>query len=302
MGCRTREIPIEKVLTSLAYLKSSNRSLAGLDWDRLREPITVIFTAGNFEVVDGFKRLERLKARGDRVVTAVIQDWQRRRAKAMMLVLNSRSKTVSFYEEAVLVEDLCGSEGLSGEETAELLGRRAGWVSKRLSLVRRLEPDILAFLRSGRLGPTAAYHLSRLERAWQMPLFISAREQKLTVGEVEGAVALVLAGGGGKERARILRDPRRYLAGPRISRVIANSGFSGETGARLAAIEELTAALARFRRGGYQALPPNPLPANEDNVLAAALLRLRWELEIVTAQIPNYRRTRNEEGCQQMLI
>lgn len=288
---KTETISIERILTSFSYLKSSMRSLRA-EKHNLDHPITVIPAGENYEVVDGFKRLEMLKVRGDQIIPVIIQNWKRKRAKAMMLSLNSRRKTISFYEEALLVEDLHRNEGLSGEEITGLLGRNASWVTKRLSLITRLDADILPFLRSNEIGPTSAYHLSRLPRDLQMPLFLSAREQNLTTEEVEGAVTLVLALAE-EDRRDIIRDPRRYLTGPRINRIMAKSGFSGETMTRLTSIEDLTDRLCQFRQMDYQTLPESRLPANEYNVLKAALLRLQREMELIKPE--PLRRFNNEE-------
>ena len=232
---KVASVPLDAIGTSLGYLKQGcqhSRRLGALE-----EPLTVIpacFPAGSrpagaclpadrahtgedekpheYELVDGFKRLAVLKAQGASEVPVVIQDWDVRRAKAMMVELNSRRRTISFYEEALLVDDLHQREALSLAAIAETLGRQESWVSKRLSLVTRLSPDILSFVEVGQLGPTAAYHISRLPKEEQMAFFLAATEEQLTAGEIECVVGLMLPLPE-EMRLKAAQEPRAALEG-----------------------------------------------------------------------------------------
>ena len=209
---KVAEIPMEKIRTGFAYLKSG-RSAARVSAAGIEDPVTVIKADGAFEVVDGFKRLNSLKKTGSSTVPAVIQDWEPVKAKAMMLALNARRSTLSFFEEAALTADLCRKERLTQAAAARLLGRKESWVSKRVAIFTRLDASIIEFLKKGDIGPTIAYHLSRIPSGMQMPLFLSARQENLTVAEVEAAASLVLSVPEVEAR-KIVRDPRKYFSPP----------------------------------------------------------------------------------------
>ncbi len=86
--------------------------------------------------MDGFKRLLAFQRRGMTSIPAVIQDeWSVLTAKAMMLKLNCRQRSLSYYDEAVLVNDLAERERLTPVGIAKLLCRKKSWVIKRLDLL-----------------------------------------------------------------------------------------------------------------------------------------------------------------------
>ena|GEM_PF-2892526 len=90
------EIPVEKVRTGFAYLKGEAGGRPSRRRpEEIEEPVTVIESGRFFEIVDGFKRLAALERAGAKTVPAVIQDWKPMKAKAMMLSLNARRRTLS---------------------------------------------------------------------------------------------------------------------------------------------------------------------------------------------------------------
>jgi ParB/RepB/Spo0J family partition protein len=276
---RLAEIPIEKVRTGFGYLKVADAGNGGRRKPpALEDPVTVVERGGFFELVDGFKRLRALKGNGATTVPAVVQDWEPMKAKAMMLALNARRRTLSYYEEAALAADLCREEGLSPSAAARLLGRKESWVSKRVGLFTRLDPQVLEFLKTAAIGPTLAYHLSRLPKELQMPLFLSAREENLTVVEAEAAVSLALSLSPA-EAKKVARRPRRHLSPPPPPCPAPRPGFSPGV---CAAIDDLEGAIRASRRATEKVRRvPSGLGESENRVMRATIKRARREATLL---------------------
>jgi ParB/RepB/Spo0J family partition protein len=300
---KVASVPLDAIGTSLGYLKQGPQHARNSG--ALEEPLMVIPAclpdgsgpAGvclpgdqahsgeeekphEYELVDGFKRLAALKAQGAAEVPVVIQDWDLRRAKAMMVELNSRRRTISFYEEALLVGDLHQREGLSLSAIAETLGRPESWVSKRLSLLNRLSPDIVPFVESGELKPTAAYHLSRMPREEQMAFFLALTEERLTAGEVECLVVLMLTLPE-EMRLKAAQEPRAALEGLREANApTQKSTGEDDLGALVRRMESLARDLHEYRLkdppDGTPNIPSFELPQHRRFHAAAA--RLSHEL------------------------
>jgi ParB-like chromosome segregation protein Spo0J len=291
---RLIEIPLERIRTGLSYLKGADRGRMALPLD-LEEPVTVVEDRGFFELVDGFKRIAALRRRGEKTVWALVRDWDKLKAKAMMLRLNARRKTLSFYEEAVLAADLHRKERLSCRAVGKLLGRKKSWVVKRVVIMNRLDPDVIEFLKAGVIGPTTAYNLSRMPGELQAPLFLSAQEEKLTANEVEAAVSLVLALPEG-ERRGATRNLRVHISPP------AADAVPGEPG--LEAIERLIRDAGRVRER-LLSTPRGERGEAARRVRRCAVRRLRHAISRLKDALdevePEYdeRRTENERTGSQ---
>jgi ParB-like chromosome segregation protein Spo0J len=265
---RVMELPLSKIRTSLAYLKGTDPVRRRVPLD-LEEPVTVMeVSPGVFELVDGFKRLSALQRRGSVNVMVLVRDGDLLKAKALMLGLNVRRKTLSFYEEAVLAADLHREEKLTLMAVGKVLGRKKSWVSRRVGIVTRLDADIIEFLKAGEIGPTVAYHLSRLSRGLQMPLFLSSREERLTAHEVEAAVSLTLALPEAERRAAV-QEPRAHLSPQEEKPAARDSG--------LEAVERLIRDAGRVREQ-LKAPSREGRTDAEKRVYRAALRRLGHEL------------------------
>jgi len=280
------EIPIARIRTGFLYLKGTPPGRrVPLD---LEEPVTVIAAgAGRYELVDGFKRLAALRRREKKSVLAAVRNWSPLQAKAMMLGLNARRRTLSFYEEAVLAADLHEKENLSFTGVARLLRRKKSWVVKRAGIIARLDADLLELLKTGRLGPRSAYNLSRLPRKDQLPMFLAIGEEKLTALEVEAAVALLLSLPE-PERSAALGDLRALLAGRGEREAVL-----GEPAAGIAVVEEFIRAARRVREQ-FISRPRPGTDATAGRVYRAAVKKLKHELFQLEQALADRERPQNE--------
>ena len=95
----------------------------------------VVTTDGGFEVIDGFKRLERWREAGAVEMPVVVEHCsQSIENKRLLLQANSPRKSITPLDEALVVHSLVKDDKLTLKATAKFLGRKVGWVSCRLAL------------------------------------------------------------------------------------------------------------------------------------------------------------------------
>jgi len=285
-------LPIEQIGTALSVLKSDGpvpiRRTNPADFD---EPLTVIALDGQIELVDGFKRLRAMKIQGIAQVTVVVQPWDLKTAKSKMMLLNSRQRTINFYEEAVLVDDLSRTEGLSAENIAGRWGRSKVWVKRRLGFMRNLNEDLKPFVKTAEIGPMSAFQLSRLPAELQIPFFLAYTQQRLTVREIEGAVALILAVEPPQAQA-IAKNPRAHLGQAEIHAVQHQANPDQML---VQQMDALTRVLCIRRKEISEGL----VPMDEAGIRAiqAACQRLERELSLIKDSI-NERKNNNEDNAE----
>jgi len=184
-------------------------------------PVVVCVREGQYELIDGFKRLGAARQLDDGLrLAARVMEVDDKAAKAAMYGLNRLGGRISELEEAWIVYALVREDGVSQVEVAELLGRHKTWVCRRLALVEKLSEEAKEELRVGLLSPTAARHLSRLPQGNQNEVLPVIRREGLTVHELEGVVNLLAGAASSEQKRYVVEFPREALAqalGPQSS-------------------------------------------------------------------------------------
>ena len=155
-----------------------------------------------YEMIDGFKRL-RAAARLDMPKLEVrVFSGNVRAAKAAMIHLNSRGKTISELEKGLVIRSLHRGEKLSQTQIAVLLGRHKSWVCRILSVTEHL--------RLGLVNMTVGRELARLPRGNQPEALRAVIEYNLTSDETARLVRL-LTNQPAWGRRGILQSPKQAL-------------------------------------------------------------------------------------------
>lgn len=173
-------------------------------------PVTACWREGRAELLDGFKRRTAAAHVCWRTLSVRLLDVDERSAKAAIFGLNSVGRHPNELEEAWIVQALVREDGLSQVDTAALLGRHKSWVCRRLALLERLGETVQADLRLGLLSPGLARQLTRLPTGNQAAVLTAARQQSLTMLEVQSLIDL-LCGATPEQEALLLQDPRAAL-------------------------------------------------------------------------------------------
>src|ERR1700685_2671330 len=160
-------------------------------WGQLA-PVVAYVRDGQFELIDGFKRLTAARQIRELASLSVrVLEVDERTAKAAILGLNRDQRPVRELEEAWVVQGLVRDDGMTQVEAAHLLGRHKSWVCRRLALLEKLSVAVKEDLRLGLVGPSLARQLTRLPTGNQEALLALTRPAVLTTPEVSGVIALL---------------------------------------------------------------------------------------------------------------
>jgi ParB-like chromosome segregation protein Spo0J len=199
-------VPVERVRTSLAVL----RCPIPRPHDDLAElPLrAVAMEDGGYELVDGFKRLERWRARGLRQVPVVVErERSAEELLALLLVANAPRRTVTVMDEARVVQALLARPAVGEATVARVRGRRPWWVRCRRALAEKLVASVQRRVDVGALRPTVAHALTRVPGRDQERLVRSVETAGLSAREALALVECFRALEDEDERAALLRDP-----------------------------------------------------------------------------------------------
>lgn len=217
-------LPSDKLRTSLAHLRPGRPTCRADHLGDLPIRVVVVDDGSHFEVIDGFKRLERWRADGFIQIPVVFEQpgplaIQKRR----LLEANSPSRTVTPLDEGRVVESLIHDDKLTSRAAGHLLGRKPGWVSRRLALATKLSPHAQSKLACRDMGPTLAHFLTTLSHADQDAVLTSISHHGLTVRESTMLIqAFRIADA--PDRRTLLKDPLATVRPPPSP--IASSGLS----------------------------------------------------------------------------
>lgn len=156
-------------------------------------PVIVTTNGENqYELIDGFKRYRAGEKLGwDNLKTRIV-DLGERADKAAMLQLNWTAKSVTEFEEALIVRSLYREDQLKQTEIAALLERHKSWVSRRISLIERLGKEIQSEIQLGLVPISVGRELAKLPYGNQKKSLDTIRKHRLTCREAEKLVGALL--------------------------------------------------------------------------------------------------------------
>ncbi len=130
----------------------------------LIEPIVVSPAGEDYTILSGHYRIRAVRRlKWKRVLCRVIR-CDDRHAAIIYCTSNVLTRGFSAMEEAHMISGLVLEKRFTLTEIGKLWGRSKSWVSRRLSLVTRLDPKIKKEMEKGFLSPRLAQELARLPR------------------------------------------------------------------------------------------------------------------------------------------
>lgn len=184
------------------------------------------------ELVDGFQRLWAAKALGWTSLKVTTRSFDERGQWAAMLLLNRAPHSMMVLEEALVLLELTKT-GMSQSELSSLLGRDKSWVSRRIALVEKLHPELIASMKIGLLHPGVARRLLALPPSNQLELAAASQSSKLGAKETETLVSLWKAAKDTAHRKAILYDPKGAIRAATAKKSAAIDPRLSPTGQRL---------------------------------------------------------------------
>jgi ParB family chromosome partitioning protein len=177
-----------------------------------RSPVVVVQgEEGRYVLIDGYLRIEALKAICQYTVEAVVMETNVREALLYVLQAGERRRRGPLVE-GWFVRELIGAHGMTQAEMAERLSRSVSWVSRRLALVQDLPEAVQKLVHEGAICAHAAMK-------YLVPLARANKEECLRVAEQlkglsERDIRIIYDGvrkSRGERRERIVEKPLLYL-------------------------------------------------------------------------------------------
>jgi ParB-like chromosome segregation protein Spo0J len=206
------KLPVERLRSQLAPLRSTVTPPVQPAPVLAEVPLRVVpLEDGSYEVLDGFKRLARWLTEGAQAVPVVVEHASSAvDRKLLLLRANAPPRRTTAMDEARVVDSLVREDALTQRTVAHRIGRRHAWVSRRLTLARRLAPTLQDKLDHGEIGPSLAYELCSLPSKQQEQAQHTAEAHRLSAHETSALVA-ALRVASPQEATSLLADPLRIV-------------------------------------------------------------------------------------------
>jgi ParB family chromosome partitioning protein len=183
----------------------------------LTPPVVGKLPGGNRVVLSGGCEFAALREMGAHEMNAVAVDIENEEEGAKIsLLLSSLNRTPDALCEGMLIQQALGAGNITQSQICAIIGKSAAWVSKRLSLVTRLDPGVREFVSRQLLDPGSAQEIARLPADKQYEFANSAIRDNLAKSAIERLVSgFTVEECPETVRRQILEDPQgavsRYL-------------------------------------------------------------------------------------------
>ena len=166
---RLEEIGIEEFDLSLSSMRLMNYDrMLGIERSmkvhgQLQPVIARIYEEG-VQLIDGFKRLYAAETLLMDTLECRLFEVDEAQAKIMLLSYNRTNQSMEVWEEAMILTSLLEGGNLDQRQLAKLVGHSPSWVSRRLSLISKVDEEVAAEIRMGSITSRHARALMRLPR------------------------------------------------------------------------------------------------------------------------------------------
>lgn len=131
------------------------------------QPVVARVHAEGIQLIDGFKRLHIADDLMMETLQCHLLEIDEKQAKVLLLSYNRPHQSMEAWEEALVLKDLLETHDLDQGRLAKLTGYSRSWVSRRLSLIGKMDEQVASEIRMGTLTSSHARALIRLPRGNQ---------------------------------------------------------------------------------------------------------------------------------------
>lgn len=175
------------------------------------QPVVARVHEGGIQLIDGFKRVYCCETLLIESLQCHLLEVDQDQAKVLLLSYNWSSRSLESYEEALVLQDLLETHDMDQRELSHITGKSTSWVSRRLSLIGKLDEEIGVDIRMGVLTSSHARALMRLPRGNQMAVSRVIRTHSLTSRQSDQLVDAYLAAEDQRSQQQLLETPERVL-------------------------------------------------------------------------------------------
>ncbi len=212
MKVQIEDIRIEDFDLSLMALRLMNESRA-LQVERSMkvhgqlQPVVARVHEGGIQLIDGYKRLAAAEVLVMDTLQCRLLEVDESQAKVMLLSYNRTNQSMEVWEEAMILQSLLEGGDLNQHRLSKLVGHSPSWVSRRLSLISRLDEEITADIKMGVLSSRHARALIRLPRGNQSAVARVIKQYGLSSRLSNRLVDHYLEAESEEDQQRLLEDP-----------------------------------------------------------------------------------------------
>ena len=175
------------------------------------QPVVARIHEGGYQLIDGFKRFYAAEDLMIEALQCHVLDIDLTQAKVLLLSYNHLHQSMEVWEEALVLQDLQKTNSMDQRSLAELTGYSRSWVSRRLSLIGKMDEDVSSEIMMGTLTSSHARALTKLPRGNQGDVARAITSFALTSRQSDKLVEAFLQAGDANQRRYILSHPEQIL-------------------------------------------------------------------------------------------
>jgi len=211
------EVALDKLDLSLAEMRIINPgSVARIQSSMLvqgqLQPLVVRPYQGQHQVIDGIKRVYAAMEIKKKHLKCYVLDVDLQQAKLLVLSYNRLHPSMEVWEEAMVLADLIKSHGLDQKSLSKLTGYSRSWVSRRLSLINKIDVQVVSEIKMGTINSSQARALIKLPRCKQMAMARVITSLKLPSRQSNTLVKAFLCATDEAQQQSILECPQDIFA------------------------------------------------------------------------------------------
>ena len=174
------------------------------------QPVCVRKTGVTYEIISGERRCRASKLAGLTEVPCIVMDVDEERSAVLALIENIQRSDLSFFEEAIAINELINVYGITQQEAAKRLGKAQSTIANKLRLLRFTDAE-RNMLAGSNITERQARSLIRIDDAdKRIKLLHEVIRRGLSLEQTEALVEAELNGGArgeSKKRASIFNIP-----------------------------------------------------------------------------------------------
>jgi ParB/RepB/Spo0J family partition protein len=175
------------------------------------QPIIARVHEGAYQVIDGFKRVYAAMDLMIVDMKCYLVDVDDQQAKVLLLSYNRTNQSMETWEEAMVLKSMLECGDLEQRHLARLVDRSPSWVSRRLSLISKLDEEVATEIRMGTITSSHARALLRLPRGNQVAVARVISRFHLSSRLSDRLVDVWLEAEDEDEQGVILSHPEHFL-------------------------------------------------------------------------------------------
>jgi len=216
MSPAIKEIPVGEFDLTLSELRIMNQTRIlqvekSMQLHGQLQPVVARVYHGGYQLIDGFKRYYAAEDLMIESLQCQVLEIDLSQAKVLLLSYNRCHQSMEALEEALVLRDLREIHSMDQRSLAQLTGYSRSWVSRRLSLIEKMDEEVSSEIRMGALTSSHARSLIKLPRGNQGEIARVMTTYRLTSRQSDTLVEAFLSAQDEDRQRYILTHPEWVL-------------------------------------------------------------------------------------------